>query len=162
MKNKKLIYTIAMLFMLLDQLIKLIITNNMSLHQEITLIPNFFSLHYLKNTGAAFSILGNKILLLIIVSILCLIVLKNYIRKITRVTPLTIISLGIMIGGIIGNLFDRILYQAVIDYLSFNFFGYNFPVFNLADIGITIGTILLIIDLIIEEKEIKRKYQKEV
>lgn len=162
MKNKKLIYTIAMLFMLLDQFIKLIIINNMSLHQEIAIIPNFFSLHYLKNTGAAFSILGNKTFLLIVVSILCLIVLKNYIRKITRVTPLTIISLGIMIGGIIGNLFDRVLYQAVIDYLSFNFFSYNFPVFNLADIGITIGTVLLIIDLIIEEKEIKRKYQEEV
>ena len=61
-----------------------------------------------------------------------------------------------MTGGIIGNLFDRILYKSVIDYLSFNIFNYNFPVFNLADIGITVGAILLIIDLIIEEKEKKK------
>ena len=88
----------------------------------------------------------------------CLIVLKNYIKKLQRVTNLTIISLGILIGGIIGNLFDRVLRHAVIDYLSFNFFGYSFPVFNLADIGITIGACLLIIDLIIEEKE-KKKLQ---
>ena len=59
-----------------------------------------------------------------------------------------------------GNLFDRILYKSVIDYLSFNFFGYSFPVFNLADIGITIGAILLIIDLILEEKEENKKRKK--
>lgn len=155
MKNKKLIYTLAMIFMLLDQTIKLIVTSNMDLLQEITIIPNFFSLYYLKNTGAAFSIFGNQTILLIIISIICLIILKNYIKKLQRVTNLTIISLGIMTGGIIGNLFDRVLYQSVIDYLSFNFFGYSFPVFNLADIGITIGAILLIIDLIIEEREKK-------
>lgn len=156
MKNKKLIYTLAMGYMLLDQFIKIIVMKNMTLHQEITLIPNFFSLFYLKNTGAAFSILGNKTLLLILISIICLIVLKNYIKKLTCVTSLTIISLGIMIGGIIGNLFDRLIYNGVIDYLSFNLFGYSFPVFNLADIGITVGAIILIIDLIIEDSKTKK------
>lgn len=156
MKNKKLIYTIALITILLDQVIKYIVMNNMALHQEIKLIPNFFSLYYLKNTGAAFSILGNKTILLILISIFCLIVIKNAIKKLKRVNTLTIISLGIMTGGIIGNLFDRILYKSVIDYLSFNIFNYSFPVFNLADIGITIGAILLIIDLLIEEKEKKK------
>lgn len=154
--NKKYIYTIAMLFMLLDQFIKLIVIKNMPLHQEITIIPNFFSLYYLKNTGAAFSILGNKTLFLIIIGIVCLIALKNYIKKMKIITTLHIISLGIMIGGIIGNLFDRIIYKSVIDYLSFEIFNYNFPVFNLADIGITIGAVLLIIALTKEEKEKKK------
>lgn len=155
MKNKNYIYTLASSFMLLDQIIKLIVINNMEISQEIKIIPKFFSLFYLRNTGAAFSIFGNKTLFLIIISIICLIVLKNYIKKLQRVTNLTIISLGILVGGIIGNLFDRVLRQAVIDYLSFNIFGYSFPVFNLADIGITIGALLLIIDLLIEEKEKK-------
>jgi signal peptidase II len=155
MKNKKFVYTIAMGFMLLDQLIKLIVTANMNLHDEISIIPNFFSLYYIKNTGAAFSIFGNKTLFLIIISLICLIVLKNYIKKLKSVTNLSIISLGLMTGGIIGNLFDRILYKSVIDYLSFNFFGYSFPVFNLADIGITVGAALLILDLIIEDKKKK-------
>ena len=155
MKNKKFIYTIAMGFMLLDQLIKLIVTANMNLHDEISIIPNFFSLYYIKNTGAAFSIFGNKTLFLIIISLICLIVLKNYIKKLKSVTNLSIISLGLMTGGIIGNLFDRILYKSVIDYLSFNFFGYSFPIFNLADIGITVGAALLILDLIIEDKKKK-------
>lgn len=155
MKNKKLIYTIALITVLLDQVIKYLVMNNMALHQEIKLIPNFFSLYYLKNTGAAFSILGNKTILLILVSIFCLIIIKNSIKKLKRTNTLNIISLGIMTGGIIGNLFDRVLYKSVIDYLSFNIFNYSFPVFNLADIGITVGAILLIIDLMIEEKEKK-------
>lgn len=155
MKNKKLIYTISLITVLLDQVIKYIVMNNMALHQEIKLIPNFFSLYYLKNTGAAFSILGNKTILLILVSIFCLIIIKNSIKKLKRTNTLNIISLGIMTGGIIGNLFDRVLYKSVIDYLSFNIFNYSFPVFNLADIGITVGAILLIIDLMIEEKEKK-------
>lgn len=87
---------------------------------------------------------------------MCLIFLKYYIKKLKRVTRLTIVSLGIMIGGIVGNLFDRIIYKSVIDYLSFSFGNYNFPVFNLADICITIGAVLLLIDLIKEEIELKK------
>lgn len=157
MKNKKFIYTIGMLYMLVDQFIKLLVTKNMTLQQEITLIPNFFSLYYLKNTGAAFSILGNQTIILILISLICLVIIKNYIKKLKRVKNLTIISLGMMLGGILGNLFDRILYKSVIDYLSFEFFGYNFPVFNIADIGITVGALLLVIDLILEEKETSQK-----
>lgn len=157
MKDKKFIYTIGMFYMLLDQLIKLIVIKNMNILQEIVIIPKFFSLYYLKNNGAAFSILGNKTIILIIISLLCLIYLKNYIKKLKAPTKLTIISLGIMIGGILGNLFDRLLHKAVIDYLSFEIFNYNFPVFNLADIGITIGALLLIIDVAIEEKRTKNK-----
>ena len=81
MKNKNYIYTLASAFMLLDQIIKLIVINNMEISQEIKIIPKFFSLFYLRNTGAAFSIFGNKTLFLIIISIVCLIVLKNYIKK---------------------------------------------------------------------------------
>ena len=152
MKNKRLIYTIGMFFMLLDQIIKLIVTKNMTISQEIKIIPNFFSIYYIENTGAAFSILGNKTILLIIVSILCLIFLKNYVKTLKEITTLKIISLGIMLGGILGNLFDRLVYKVVIDYLSFDIFGYSFPVFNLADIGITVGAFLLIISLFKEEK----------
>ena len=59
-----------------------------------------------------------------------------------------IFSLGIIIGGVIGNLVDRLLYGGVVDYLSFEFFGYSFPVFNIADIGITLGFIILAIGIL--------------
>ena len=152
MTKKKLIYTIASIILLLDQLIKVIVVNNMELHQEIKIIKNFFSIYYVKNTGAAFSILGNQTLLLIVVSCLCLILIKEYIKKEKNITTISMTSLGLIVGGTLGNLFDRIIYHAVIDYLSFDIFKYSFPVFNLADIAITIGTFLLVIGYIIENR----------
>ena len=61
-------------------------------------------------------------------------------------------SLGLIVGGTLGNLFDRIMYHAVIDYLAFDIFKYSFPVFNLADIAITTGTFLLVAGYIIENR----------
>lgn len=152
MTKKKLIYSISFIILILDQLIKVLVVNNMNLHQEIKIIKNFFSIYYVKNTGAAFSILGNQTLLLIVVSCLCLIIIKEYIKKEKNITSLSMISLGLIVGGTLGNLFDRIMYHAVIDYLAFDIFKYSFPVFNLADIAITVGTFLLIIGYIIENK----------
>lgn len=156
MKNKKYIYMVGLFYLLLDQVIKFIVTKNMALMEEISIIPKFFSIYYLKNNGAAFSIMGNKTIFLIVVAIICLIVLKYYIKSLKHVNLLSIISLGMMMGGIVGNLFDRVFYQAVVDYLAFTFGKYNFPVFNLADIGITIGAVLLLISLIKEELAIKK------
>ena len=152
MNNKGKIYYITCLVLLLDQIVKIIVNNCMTLYDEIKLIPNFFSIYYVKNTGAAFSILGNQTLLLIVVSCLCLIIIKEYIKKEKNITNLSMISLGLIVGGTLGNLFDRIMYHAVIDYLAFDIFKYSFPVFNLADIAITTGTFLLVVGYIIENR----------
>ena len=90
MNKKKLIYSISFIVLLLDQLIKVLVVNNMDLHQEINIIKNFFSIYYVKNTGAAFSILGNQTLLLIVVSCLCLIIIKEYIKKEKNITSISV------------------------------------------------------------------------
>lgn len=155
MDKKKFIYSISFLVLVLDQIIKLTVVNNLTLHKEVEIIPNFFSLYYVKNTGAAFSILGNQTLLLILVSVICLILIKEYIKREKEFTKLSIVSLGMIIGGTLGNLFDRVLYKAVIDYLAFDFFKYSFPVFNIADIAITVGAALLLLSFILEQKSKK-------
>lgn len=160
MNKKSFIYSISFIVLLLDQIIKLVVMNNMNLHQEIKIIPNFFSLYYVENPGAAFSILGNQTMLLIIVSVVCLILIKEYIKKEKVFSNLSIISLGMIIGGTIGNLFDRILYKAVIDYLAFDIFKYSFPVFNLADIAITVGAGLLLLSYFIDNFK-KKKISRE-
>ena len=156
MNKKSFIYSISFIVLLLDQIIKLVVMNNMNLHQEIKIIPNFFSLYYVENPGAAFSILGNQTMLLIIVSVVCLILIKEYIKEEKEFSNLSIISLGMIIGGTIGNLFDRILYKAVIDYLAFDIFKYSFPVFNLADIAITVGAGLLLLSYFIDNFKKKK------
>ena len=153
MDKKKFIYPISFIVLLVDQFIKLIVINNMKLHQEIEIIPNFFSLYYIENPGAAFSILGNQTLLLVLVSVFCLIIIKEYIKRENDLTKLSIVSLGI--GGTLGNLFDRVLYKVVIDYLAFDIFTYSFPVFNLADIAITVGAGLLLLNYILENHKKK-------
>ncbi len=154
MKKTQKIFNITAIILIIDQIIKIIIRSNLNEYQEIKIIKNFFSITLLKNTGAAFSILKNSTLLLIIISVLFILLISKYIKKEEKkLTKLDVYSYGIILGGIFGNLLDRIIHKGVIDYLSFRFFSYYFPVFNFADICITVGIALLIISTIINEKK---------
>ena len=147
--NRQKVYKITCISLIIDQIIKIIIRGNINLNQQIIVIKNFFSLTYLKNTGAAFSIFENSTLFLIIVSVIVLLVLDKYLRKEEKLlNKYNIFYFGIIIGGIFGNLLDRIIYHSVTDYLSFKIINYNFPVFNFADICIVVGTILLAVETI--------------
>ena len=147
MKSKEDIYKITCIVLILDQFIKFIVNKFMELNKSIEIIPNFFRLYYVKNKGAAFSILENNTILIIVVSVIFIVILDYYIRHEKDFTKLSILSLGIIMGGIFGNLMDRIIYHSVIDYLSF----LDFPIFNLADICICVGVGLLIISEIIKK-----------
>lgn len=153
-KNKitKLILILtALLAFFLDRISKMLIVNNFSYEMEKTIIKNFFSIIYVKNTGAAWSLFEGKQTLLIIISIIFLVFLISFIIK-EKPDKIDNLTYGLIIGGIIGNLYDRITLNYVIDFIAFNIFGYEFPVFNLADSFIVIGVIILIINLIRSEK----------
>ena len=143
MKNKY-IYLISSVIFILDLIIKQLIINN--LKTSISVIDNFFTLYLVKNTGGAFSILNNNVGLLSIIGIIFLFGIIKYINNNKNMTNIESIGISFLLGGLLGNLFDRIVRGGVIDYLSFNFFGYYFPVFNLADIFITLGVMLVIIN----------------
>lgn len=146
----KRIILISILTLIIDILTKQLVINFMIEHQSISLIKDFFSITYAKNTGVAFSFLeGNVPLIIIITSIIILLILK-YIKE-TVQNKYEIICYGLIIGGSIGNLIDRITYGYVIDFLDFNLFGYPFPIFNIADTAIVIGIFSLIILSFIEE-----------
>ena len=163
MKNKESIYGKTCIFLMIDQIIKLWIHHKIKLNQKIEIIPKFFSLFYVKNTGAAFSILEDNTLLIIIISCIFLVLLNIYIKKEQKFTRLSSLSLGMIMGGIYGNLMDRIIYHGVIDYLSFSWQRYSFPIFNVADILITGGVIILFLDSMIEiKKEKKNKIEEEI
>ena len=142
-KNKR-IYVISILIFIFDLIIKEVIINN--LHKPVNIIDNFFTLTFTKNTGGAFSILSGNIFLLILISLLFLVFIIKYIEKEDK--KIVKIFLSFILGGLLGNLFDRIFRKGVIDYLSFKIFNYYFPIFNLADIFIVIGVFgLLIMEL---------------
>ena len=151
MFQKSLIITLVCV--LVDQIIKLIISGTMGLGSSISVIPEFFSISYVENDGAAWSIFSGNRIFLIIISLFALILIYNYFIKIKNIKIIEFISYSVLIGGIIGNLWDRLKYGKVIDYLDFKIFGYNFPVFNFADICIVISVILLLIDALIDKGE---------
>lgn len=157
MKNKNKYITISIVVFLIDQLIKMLIMHYLKIGTEITIIPKFFSLHYVKNTGAAFSILENNTSLLIIISVLFLLYLNHYLKREENMDKKTQYTFAVIIGGIYGNLIDRIIHHGVIDYLSFTIFSYQFPIFNFADTAISLGIIFLLLYTMIDTYQKKEK-----
>lgn len=157
MKSKQKIYSIVSIVIMVDLILKFIVSSKLVENDIIKVIPNFFSIYYLKNTGAAFSILQDSTPFLVILSALILLVLNNYIDKEKDLNKISEISLGMVIGGIFGNMIDRIINHSVTDFISFRMFNYNFPVFNIADIGITVGVFLLLISVLKDCRKEKKQ-----
>ena len=151
---KRKIVLVTLFTTVFDQIIKYVFSTFIN---GFTVVPGFLSFIYVKNTGIAFSMLSNQRWIIIIVSIILLVALCIFLKKdylsLKKDDTLTDITYGLLFGGILGNLIDRIFRGYVVDYVSLNIFGYNFPIFNLADVLITIGVILLFIITIRNDKK---------
>jgi len=145
---------ISIILFIIDQISKILVIKYIDINNSIELIKNFFYLTYTHNTGAAFSILMGKRIFLILIAVVILIAIFNYLRKNKIESKVEKIAFSLVIGGSIGNLLDRIVRGYVIDFLDFKIFGYNFPIFNLADTFIVIGVFLLLI-ITLTRKEVK-------
>jgi len=142
MYKKLAIFTI--LFIFIDQISKILISINFDLNQSINLINNFFSLTYVHNYGAAFSIFSGARFLFIFITIIALNLIYMFFIKNKELKNFEIIIYSLLLGGIIGNLIDRVVFGYVIDFLDFTIFNYDFAIFNLADSFIVVSVILLI------------------
>lgn len=143
------------LLVCLDQYTKSVVATLLIINNPKEVIPNFFYLNHVENTGAAWSIMEGKQTFFIIISFIALIVFVYMLYKEKDKGLLNVSSYLLIIGGTIGNLIDRIRNGCVVDFLDFKIFGYDFPVFNLADTFLTIGVFLLIISLIKETRNAK-------
>ena len=132
---------IILTIVILDQLIKYWASNYLQPKGTIPIIKDFFSLTYVENRGAAFGILQNQRWLFITLTIIICIGMMYYLYMDTNLNPILRVSLYLVLGGAIGNLIDRIKNGYVVDMFHFTFI--NFPVFNVADCCVVIGTIML-------------------
>ena len=159
MKTNKFNYLIYLFIVVslvsLDQYTKSIILNYFELYESKTIIDGFFSLTYVQNFGAGFSIMQNARTTFLIITPICLIGFTYLFIKSNDKLSKT--ALLLMISGTIGHFIDRIVRIYVVDFLDFIIFGWDFPIFNVADIFLTIGVCLYIIALIKEEKDAKIK-----
>lgn len=144
---------ISIILVLLDQGIKYFIDKNV-LFLEV--IPNIFNIHKVYNYGVAFSFLENRRYLVLLISIILIFFLFN-LRKDLPKTRKYDILFGVIYGGIFGNLLDRVIHGYVIDYLEVFIFKYGFPIFNLADICITLGILLVVLNMMGEQNDRRRK-----
>lgn len=127
----------------------------------IELIRNFFYIIEVKNTGGAWGIFSGNVAFLAFISLFVIVLLYFFLRSEKSLNKLSITYYGFLFAGIIGNCIDRIVNGYVTDFLNFYILGYDFPVFNIADILIVVGVGLMIIDVVRGElhviKERKRK-----
>lgn len=129
--------------LIIDQLSKIIVINNIEPSTGIKLINNFLYITFVKNEGAAFSILQGGRIFFIVLSIFVLVIMIKYIFDDKNIRKIEVLSYSLLISGIIGNLIDRIVYGYVVDFIDIYLFGYDFPVFNVADMCIVIGAVVL-------------------
>ena len=159
MKRKYLILiSLAALIIGLDQWTKALIVDQFRLGESIPVISGFFNLTYIKNPGAAFGILAHadasfRTPFFVIVPLIALAAIGYVFNKIPEQDLKLSSALSLVIGGAIGNLIDRVALGYVIDFLDFHWQqGYHFPAFNVADSAICVGVGILMLDLVIQEK----------
>ena len=140
-----LMFILSIIFLIIDIISKVVVSSLMDVYDSIVIIKNFFYITYVRNTGAAWSIFEGRVLGLVIVSLIIISFIVYYIFKQKPESKLEKIGYSLILGGAFGNLLDRIIYGYVVDFLDFNIFGYDYPIFNLADCFIFIGVVLMMI-----------------
>jgi signal peptidase II len=144
---------VALAIVALDQIVKAMVRSRLMLHESITVIPGFFDLTRVHNTGAAYGFLDGvdfpfKTALLACVATAALVGLTIYAVKLDRSQMLTRTGLTLIIGGAAGNLIDRVTAGYVLDFFDLYRGDWHFWAFNVADSAITIGVALMILELL--------------
>lgn len=139
--------------LVLDQITKALVNNLMHLYQSIEIVPNFAHLTYLKNTGAAFGFLAGsrsplRIAFFVLVSSVAIGCVFYLLKNLRPGRNVLVVSLSLILGGAVGNLIDRLRMGEVIDFIDLHWYQLHWPAFNVADSAITIGVILLFIQMI--------------
>jgi signal peptidase II len=146
-------FILALLVVLLDRWTKRMVAAHIAMYTHIQVIPGFFRITHTENTGAAFSLFADspshwKTALLIGFSLIAMVIVSVLLWRQARALTITGIALSLILGGAVGNLWDRVASGRVVDFLLFYVRSYQWPVFNLADSAIVVGASLLVIEIL--------------
>ncbi len=151
--RRPLLFLLAALIVALDQFTKFLIIQNVRSGAHIPVIPHVFWITHVLNTGAAFSLLADNTnpdtvrYVLIAFSVIAAVIVATMIWRAGRTLSVTAVALALILGGALGNLYDRIVRHVVIDFLEVHIVHYHWPDFNVADSAICIGACLLILEI---------------
>ena len=146
-------FLLALFVVLLDRWTKRLVAAHIAMYTSIQIIPGCFRITHTENTGAAFSLFADspshwKTAMLISFSVVAMIVVSVLLWKQSRALTMTGIAFSLILGGAVGNLWDRVASGRVVDFLLFYVKDYRWPVFNLADSAIVVGASLLVLEVI--------------
>jgi len=152
------VFTLVIVF---DQLSKYLIRQNLLLNRsQIQIFENFFQIIYIRNPGIAFGMFSSpdnsllRLVFLIVISLIALLIIFLYFRKLPSKDKIYSLSLSMIAGGAVGNLIDRVYFGEVIDFLDFHLYHkYHWPAFNLADSFISIGSFILILTIFLKNEK---------
>jgi signal peptidase II len=143
------------LSLILDQWTKVLAREKLRGHEMVTVVKGFFNLRYSENTGVAFGMFqtlpGGRILLTL-VAVVAFVLVLHYLRKTEANHTRMHAALGLVGGGAIGNLIDRILYGRVTDFIVWHYKGHEWPAFNIADAALVVGVGLMGLDMLLAPK----------
>ena len=151
--------TVFVISLVLDILTKYLVSSNLSYSDRIPVIEGFFYLTHVRNTGAAFGLFQDgpvaiRLTFFVGISVVAIGIIIQFFRKLAPGDRLSAFALGLILGGAVGNLIDRIRLLEVVDFLHFVLWGgYVWPDFNLADTWIVVGVSLLVLELLASEGE---------
>lgn len=143
-------FILTSILVIIDQITKYLTIQNIDLHEVVEIIPNVLSFTYIQNTGAAWSILEGQMWFFYIVTAFVIAFLLYYLYTEGRGDKILGIILSVILAGTVGNFIDRIIFQYVVDMIKVEFI--NFPIFNVADMLLTVGVVALMIYTVYEEK----------
>lgn len=138
----KKIFIISFIILIIDIISKRLVIGNLATSESVSVIDNFFRITYAENTGVAFSLIEGYVGFIIMMTVIVIIMIFKYVKS-NNINKYEEIGYSFILGGALGNLLDRVIYGYVIDFLDFNIFGYDFPIFNIADSFIVIGVLIL-------------------
>jgi signal peptidase II len=144
---------IALLIFCLDRATKWVIARDIALHDSIQVIPGFFRLTHVQNSGAAFGLFADspsqwKIAVLVLFSVVALVVVSMLLWRNSHSLSTTGLGLALILGGALGNLWDRLINGRVVDFLLFYIGEHQWPAFNVADSAIVVGAALLVVEIL--------------
>jgi signal peptidase II len=155
-------FLIAALVVIFDRLAKWIVDKNIALHESVAVVPGFFHLTHVENRGAAFGLFAEspsewKIAVLVLFSLVALVVVSALLWKNSHAMTTTGVGLALILGGALGNLWDRLVSGQVVDFLDFYLGSYHWPAFNLADSAIVVGALLLVTEILFSKTPSEQK-----
>ncbi|TDM07335.1 signal peptidase II [Macrococcus lamae] len=154
--NLSVMIPIGLFLIIMDQLSKWIIVKTMNVGDSFSVIGNILEITSHRNNGAAWGMLQNQMIFFYIITVIVLLAILYFFKQDAAFKPVMQLGLTLIFAGAVGNFIDRLFRGSVVDFIDTKIINYDFPIFNIADSCLTIGVIVLLYEILVNENKEKK------